>query len=427
MTSYSDFYYSENTNDITNNKENENMMTSNSDFSQIASHDNITNNKENENMLNESLNNVNPESSNFELAAIIPHCPVVLVLDTSHSMWGKGLTDMKNSLIAFYNTLDTVSFNGSQIDIAAVSMGDRLGMIEEFTPFADSLLPQASIRPKGYTPMAAALALALEKLQTQVDMYEQKHIKYVTPQMIILSDGDSSDDITDIAADIRKLVSDGKLFVRTIAMGEKPLLGNLRSLGGELVEPAGELPEAFEDVGQRVSMVYEVEVVEDILDADDVDSVRPAGDVTYIIDGCNMLYIDKYRSGVTMRYLLSITDYMDKNNIPYQVFFDASTRHRLHSSNPAEVKLYEKMLREKSDRWQEVAAGTQADAFILKVADMTPGSVVLSNDLYRDYRAQYFWLKRSCLRRISGSVIGNQVYFPEKSLLIPVSDPEKLV
>ena len=135
-------------------------MTSYSDFYYFENHDNTTNNKEKENMMNEFVSTSEFESSNFELAKVIPHCPVVLVLDTSHSMWGKGLTDMKNSLIAFYNTLDTVGFSDSQIDIAAVSMGDRLGMIEDFTPFADSLLPQALIRPKGYTPMAAALALA---------------------------------------------------------------------------------------------------------------------------------------------------------------------------------------------------------------------------------------------------------------------------
>ena len=398
-------------------------MTSCSSFYHAENNFHITNNKEN--MMNGSENNSSLKSQNFALAAVIPHCPVMLVLDTSHSMWGKGLTDMKNSLIAFYNTLDAISFSGSQIDIAAVSMGDRLGMLEDFTPFADSMLPQVSIRPKGYTPMAAALMLALEKLQVQVDMYEQEHISYVTPQLIILSDGDSSDDITDIAADIRKLIADGKLFVRTIAMGEKPLLENLRSLSGELIEPAGELPEAFEDVGQRVSMVYEAEVVESILDTDDIEIANASGGVKYIIDGCNLLFIDKYRSGVTMKYLLSIADYMDKNDIPYQVFFDASTRHILHSSDPAEAKLYEKMLQKKVDCFQEVSAGTQADAFILKVADMTPGTVVLSNDLYRDYRAQYSWLKSDCKRRISGSVIGNQIYFPEKSLLIPVLSPEK--
>ena len=296
-------------------------MNSNFIFYSAENNNNTINNKEEEIMMNSNtIHSAIVDNPVYELAAVIPHCPVMLVLDTSHSMWGKGLLDMKNSLIAFYNTLDEVSFSSSLIDIAAVSMGDRLGMIEEFTPFENSLLPQANIRPKGYTPMAAALELALEKLQTQIGYYEQNHINYATPQLIILSDGDSSDDITDIAAELRNMVAAGKLFVRTIAMGENPLLANLRSLGGELVEPVGELPEAFEDVGQRVSMVYEAEAVETILDNNADSSMNSFGDVFYIIDGSNCLHIDKYRSGITLKYVLSITDYLQKKHIPFQVF-----------------------------------------------------------------------------------------------------------
>ena len=403
-------------------------MNSNFIFYSAENNNNTIDNKEEEIMMNSNtIHSAIVEKPAYELTAVIPHCPVMLVLDTSHSMWGKGLLDMKNSLIAFYNTLDEVSFSSSLIDIAAVSMGDRLGMIEEFTPFENSLLPQANIRPKGYTPMAAALELALEKLQTQIGYYEQNHINYATPQLIILSDGDSSDDITDIAAELRNMVAAGKLFVRTIAMGENPLLANLRSLGGELVEPVGELPEAFEDVGQRVSMVYEAEAVETILDNNADSSMNSFGDVFYIIDGSNCLHIDKYRSGITLKYVLSITDYLQKKHIPFQVFFDATAPHLLRQYNPAEVALYKKLLRENADCFQEVPASTEADAFILKFADMTPDSVVISNDLYRDYREQYPWLKSDFKRRMSGKVIGDQIYFPEKSLLIPVLPPEKLM
>ena len=42
------------------------------------------------------------DANSFSLAQIVPHCPVMLVLDTSHSMWGKGLSDMTRSLKAFH-------------------------------------------------------------------------------------------------------------------------------------------------------------------------------------------------------------------------------------------------------------------------------------------------------------------------------------
>ena len=41
----------------------------------------------------------------FPSDCTLPHCPIILVLDTSHSMWGKGLSDMVSSLKVFYQTL----------------------------------------------------------------------------------------------------------------------------------------------------------------------------------------------------------------------------------------------------------------------------------------------------------------------------------
>lgn len=121
-------------------------------------------------MMNESANEMN--NGMFDLTNAMPHCPVILVLDTSHSMWGQGLADMMSSLKAFYKTIADVQFLNAQVDIAAVSMGDNLCMLEEFTPLHSSDLPNRSIRPKGDTPIGAALALVQEALQAQIRRYE---------------------------------------------------------------------------------------------------------------------------------------------------------------------------------------------------------------------------------------------------------------
>ena len=94
-------------------------------------------------------NNMDHENKFYAPAFAIPHCQVMLVLDTSHSMWGQGLADLQNSLQAFFRTISQENFPNAEIDIAAVSMGENLGMLEEFTPFAASTLPLVKIRPKG--------------------------------------------------------------------------------------------------------------------------------------------------------------------------------------------------------------------------------------------------------------------------------------
>ena len=77
---------------------------------------------------------------NNELSLIVPHCPVVLVLDTSHSMWGQGLIDLKNSLTAFYRTVGQEVFQEAQIDIETIRMGENFGVMEAFTPIVASTL-----------------------------------------------------------------------------------------------------------------------------------------------------------------------------------------------------------------------------------------------------------------------------------------------
>ena len=79
---------------------------------------------------NETVTN----SSNNELSFLIPHCPVVLVLDTSHSMWGQGLIDLRNSLKAFYHSVSNELFQEAQIDIETIRMGENFGIMESFTP-----------------------------------------------------------------------------------------------------------------------------------------------------------------------------------------------------------------------------------------------------------------------------------------------------
>ena len=118
-------------------------------------------------MMNENMNMNEMNAGMFDLANAMPHCPVVLVLDTSHSMWGQGLADMMASLGAFYKTIADSQFLNAQVDVAAVSMGDNLCMLEDFTPLHSSDLPNRNIRPKGDTPIGAALELAQEALRSR--------------------------------------------------------------------------------------------------------------------------------------------------------------------------------------------------------------------------------------------------------------------
>ena len=340
----------------------------------------------------------------------MPHCPVMLVLDTSHSMWGRGLADMMSSLAAFCDTLRSEQFSNAQIDIAAVSLGDRLGMLEEFTPFALSRLPQLNIRPKGDTPMGAALSLALDKIGEQLDRYRENRQSYVTPQLIMLSDGESSDDCSAAAEDIRRLTADGKLVCRVIATGENPDLAELRDIAGDNVSIARQtgMPGAFADVGKVVSQVYEEEA-EEVIDREfaaqpGVSECSRGGIV--LIDGTNVMHWDKNGSGVTLKHLLAIARHFDDGRIGYKALFDASSRHMLGADERA---VFEDLLKNRPEQFCQVPAQTRADDFLLILADDDPTAKIISNDVYRDYAGRFPWVGDR-KRFIRGMAMRDQVF-----------------
>ena len=374
-------------------------------------------------MMNENVNEMN--DGMFDLTNAMPHCPVVLVLDTSHSMWGQGLTDMMASLKAFYKTIADVQFLNAQVDISAVSMGDNLCMLEEFTPLHSSDLPNRSIRPKGDTPIGAALELAQEELQAQIRRYQSEGISYVTPNLILLSDGRSTDDFQRAAEHIRRSVEAGQLICRAIALGNDADMEALSSIAGRdhvMVPNFGGMRETFARIGQIVSQTYEEEAQEVIIEQ--AAPVDQHGGTEYLLDGSNILHWDEYRSGISLKHLLAITDHLKTAGQPFQVFFDATAPHLLKKHAPQVVEIYENLLKDDPNHFCQVPAGTRADDFLLLQADANKDALILTQDLFRDHVEKYPWLKTE-RRVIPGMVMNNVIFFPEISLQISVSAPEK--
>ena len=373
--------------------------------------------------MNENVNETN--TGMFDLANTMPHCPVVLVLDTSHSMWGQGLTDMMSSLKAFYKTIADVEFMNAQVDIAAVSMGDNLCILEEFTALHSSDLPNRSIRPKGDTPIGAALELAQEALQAQIGRYHSAGISYVTPNLILLSDGRSTDDFQSAAEHIRWSVNAGKLICRAIALGENADMEALSSIAGRdrvMIPSFGGMRQTFAQVGQLVSQTYEEEAQEVI-----TEQTKPVDrhiGTEYLLDGSNILHWDEYRSGITLKHLLAITEHLKKTEQAFQVFFDATAPHILKKQAPQEAEIYEHLLKDDPAHFRQVPAGTRADDFLLLQADANKDALILTQDLFRDHVEKYPWLKTE-RRVVPGMVMNDVIFFPEISLQIPIFAPEK--
>ncbi len=355
---------------------------------------------------------------------LLPRCAVMLVLDTSHSMWGEGLKDMMASLQVFYATLKQEQMMNAPMDIASVSMGENLRMLEEFTPIEQSVLPTMQIRPKGDTPIAAALQLALNKLKEQHRWYRENGLNYVAPKLLILSDGHSTDDTTSIAEEVRELVACGKLECYVVATGATPNWAVLKSIAGDKVQMPmhRKMPPALSQLGKMVSQTYEAAAMDQMASlctAENMDVILPeivekAAPPSVLLDGTNIIHWDEQRTGCTLKYLMALTEYFEESGISYQVFFDASARYHLPEEERA---TYESLISDNPEHFRQTPAGTRADDFLLVLADAEPSGYIISNDRFRDYEDQYPWLK-SERRVISGMVLNKMVFLPDMKLKI---------
>ena len=367
------------------------------------------------------MDNSNPCVSHIP-AYELPRCAVMLVLDTSHSMYrGTALKDLAQSVRSFCGVLSREAFAGSAVDIAAVSMGDNLGLLAPFAPLASSPLRNFSVRPKGDTPIGGALRIALKAIDARIARWHAEGRLTVTSQLVVLSDGVSTDDFSAEAAEIRSRVARGELAVRAIALGANADRTSLAKIaGGEILDPFGmDMAGAFDFAGMEVSHGYEHEAAASAIRR----SAAPQpvqGGRSYLIDGTNLIFWDVKRSGLHLAYVLALARFLKERGEKYRVFFDASTPYRLREKGaPDDEACYRQALKARPDIFVEIPGGQQADAYLLMQAARDASAVVISNDRFRDREHLYPWV-RDPARHVGGMMLDGALCFPDLGWHVPI-------
>jgi len=147
------------------------------------------------------------ESNPFEAARYAdnpdPRCPCVLVLDRSGSMAGRPIDELNAGLQQFRSELLGDQLAARRVEIAVVPFGPLL----RGSPFhaAHEFNPQP-LTAGGDTPTGAAVEYAIELIATQKASYKQHGIPYYQPWIILITDGQPTDNWSQAA----RLVRDGE-------------------------------------------------------------------------------------------------------------------------------------------------------------------------------------------------------------------------
>ena len=124
-----------------------------------------------------------------------------------------------------------------------------------------------------------------------------------------------------------------------------------------------------------------------------------------VIDGANVAYEERSAGGKPkLSNLLKVRRELEERGFEALILIDASLKYDIDDQQQIESLI-------RSQQIRQVPAGTDADYFILQVADQH-GARIVTNDQYKDYLGRYPWIPE---RRLPYMIIKGEVHLYEES------------
>ncbi|HEY0329897.1 MAG TPA: VWA domain-containing protein [Rhodopseudomonas sp.] len=119
-----------------------------------------------------------------------PRCPCLLLLDTSHSMQGRAISELNRGIATLRDQLATDALAMKRVEIAVVTFGPV--NIESGFQTPDFWQP-VTLSTTGDTPMGSAVEQGLDMLKERKARYKENGISYYRPWIFLITDGAPTD------------------------------------------------------------------------------------------------------------------------------------------------------------------------------------------------------------------------------------------
>lgn len=150
-----------------------------------------------------------------------PRCPVVLLLDTSSSMYGAPIAELNNGIRQFLKEVREDEVAASSVELEIITFDNTARVQMPFTEISKVMGEPNNLRANGMTSMGAAFTQAWKDLNSRRKNYKNCGISCYRPWVILMTDGGPNDEgWLEAAMPFKKLGEEGKIQYIGIGIGE---------------------------------------------------------------------------------------------------------------------------------------------------------------------------------------------------------------
>lgn len=143
--------------------------------------------------------------------------PVCLCLDVSGSMDGAPIKELNEGVGQFFAEVRNNKLAKYSADICIITFGSSVQKLVDFRSVDKQVIPV--LEANGATPMGEAVRLALDTLELRKREYQTVGVDYYQPWLVVMTDGQPTDDLSEAIQRVHEMVNARKLTVFPIGIG----------------------------------------------------------------------------------------------------------------------------------------------------------------------------------------------------------------
>ncbi|POE19106.1 hypothetical protein BV923_20395 [Pectobacterium odoriferum] len=154
--------------------------------------------------------------------------PICLVLDVSGSMHGNPIQELQAGVGMFFDAIRKDEVAQYAAEICIVTFSNSAHKALDFMSIDRQDIPP--LTAGGNTSLGQGVIMALDLLDARKEDYKRAGVDYYQPWMVVMTDGEPTDNIAIASSRIKELVDSKKLTVFPIAIGSEANIQILSSL-----------------------------------------------------------------------------------------------------------------------------------------------------------------------------------------------------